>query len=164
MFDSGHVNLDEIAEVLDYSHRYGHYVSGLCPFHDDHKPSFFVYPDSYICLSCGAHGKSSTLLEKQNDVLNRPGHRFLQDPRQRIPTNELDLEGVGSAAVGESVRQGVEWAGAIEVVEIILGQALHEDLKLVVPELRLHVDARLRVADHEAKASIGGSTAKKAVL
>lgn len=64
MFDSGHVNLDEIAEVLDYSHRYGRYVSGLCPFHDDHKPSFFVYPDSYICLSCGAHGKSSTLLEK----------------------------------------------------------------------------------------------------
>lgn len=63
MYDTGHA-LDELADVLEFSHKYSHYVTALCPFHDDHKPSFFVYPDKYICLSCGAHGKTSALLEK----------------------------------------------------------------------------------------------------
>lgn len=29
----------------------------ICPFHDDHTPSFAVYPDGrYHCFGCGAHG------------------------------------------------------------------------------------------------------------
>lgn len=29
---------------------------GNCPFHEDRTPSFTVYPDSYHCFGCGAHG------------------------------------------------------------------------------------------------------------
>lgn len=56
--------LDDIADVLDGAHRYDHYLVARCPFHDDTRPSFFVYPDKYRCLSCGAFGETSRLLEK----------------------------------------------------------------------------------------------------
>lgn len=77
--------LDEIADELQFSHKYSHYVTGLCPFHDDHKPSFFVYPDKYVCLSCGAHGKTSTLLEKlkpQSGLIRGsvPAEKYFHNP------------------------------------------------------------------------------------
>lgn len=41
----------------------GHYYHGLCPFHDDHHPSFLLYPDYFICrsASCGKQGKIERL-------------------------------------------------------------------------------------------------------
>jgi hypothetical protein len=62
------VDLDEIASKLDYSRRYERYVVARCPFHDDVRPSFFVYADNYRCESCGAFGKTQGLLEKISDV------------------------------------------------------------------------------------------------
>lgn len=56
--------LDDLLEALDGARRYEHYIASLCPFHDDHRPSFLVYEDWYKCLSCDAHGKTSTLLDK----------------------------------------------------------------------------------------------------
>ena len=29
---------------------------GLCPFHNEKSPSFYVYDDSFHCFGCGAHG------------------------------------------------------------------------------------------------------------
>jgi DNA primase len=29
---------------------------GLCPFHNEKTPSFYVYEDSFHCFGCGAHG------------------------------------------------------------------------------------------------------------
>lgn len=29
---------------------------GLCPFHNEKSPSFYVYEDSFHCFGCGAHG------------------------------------------------------------------------------------------------------------
>ena len=29
---------------------------GLCPFHQDTTPSFYVYPNNYHCFACNAHG------------------------------------------------------------------------------------------------------------
>ena len=29
---------------------------GCCPFHPDRSPSFVVYPETYHCFGCGAHG------------------------------------------------------------------------------------------------------------
>jgi DNA primase len=38
--------------------RKGREMVGLCPFHDDHKPSMFVHPDKQIfkCFACSAGG------------------------------------------------------------------------------------------------------------
>jgi DNA primase len=39
---------------------------GLCPFHEETKPSFFVYPDTqkFLCLGCGASGDAIDFCKK----------------------------------------------------------------------------------------------------
>jgi CHC2 zinc finger len=39
---------------------------GLCPFHDDHTPSFTVYPqtETFHCYGCGAHGDVLSFLQR----------------------------------------------------------------------------------------------------
>ena len=64
MFANTPIDLDEIALQLDNATRYENYVVALCPFHSEHRPSFFVYEDRYRCESCGANGWTKKLLEK----------------------------------------------------------------------------------------------------
>ena len=55
--------LDDIYQYLDRAQRYDHYIAALCCFHDDSRPSMFIYPDNYRCQACNAFGKTSKLLE-----------------------------------------------------------------------------------------------------
>ena len=46
--------------------RAGNLLVGLCPFHDEHTPSFTVYPDwHYYCFGCGVSGDAITYLRRQ---------------------------------------------------------------------------------------------------
>ena len=54
--------LDEIYQYLEGAQRYDRYIASLCPFHDDSRPSFFVYADGYSCKSCGKRGYTKNLL------------------------------------------------------------------------------------------------------
>jgi hypothetical protein len=69
---AGSVDFTEIAENLDNPHQYGNYLVACCPFHDDSKPSFMVYQDTYKCLSCGAFGQTNKLLERLGKVVRTP--------------------------------------------------------------------------------------------
>lgn len=40
----------------------------VCPFHDDSKPSMYVYPDHFHCFSCGAHGDVITYEMKRLNI------------------------------------------------------------------------------------------------
>jgi DNA primase len=62
--------LDAVFEYLEGAIRYEHYIYALCPFHDDHRPSFAVYPNSYYCRSCGAKGSTSQLV---SDIQHKRG-------------------------------------------------------------------------------------------
>jgi DNA primase len=44
----------------------GRYLKGLCPFHRERTPSFYVYPDQgrYHCFGCGKSGDAFTWLEE----------------------------------------------------------------------------------------------------
>lgn len=50
----------KLADKLDLKES-GHYFYGLCPFHDDTRASFILYPDYFICKACGKQGKIETL-------------------------------------------------------------------------------------------------------
>ncbi len=66
---------------------------GLCPFHDDHKPSMFVSPQKqiYKCFSCGAGGDAfsfvmdyhkMTFVEALRHLADRAGIELRQTPRE----------------------------------------------------------------------------------
>ena len=46
--------------------RSGKNWKGICPFHTEKTPSFYVYPESgnYVCFSCGEKGDAFTWLQK----------------------------------------------------------------------------------------------------
>ena len=50
--------------------RKGGNLFGLCPFHSEKTPSFYVYPDtqSFYCFGCGAGGDAITFAKKINSI------------------------------------------------------------------------------------------------
>lgn len=50
--------------------RKGRLYGGLCPFHSEKTPSFYVYPDtqSFYCFGCGAGGDVITFAKKINSI------------------------------------------------------------------------------------------------
>jgi DNA primase len=48
----------------------GHNFQGLCPFHDDHNPSFTVNPEkqTYKCWSCQEYGDCFSFVGKQDGI------------------------------------------------------------------------------------------------
>ena len=64
--------IDEVKSKNDIVDVIGSYISlndknkALCPFHNDHSPSFSVHPDKqiYKCFSCGESGNVITFVEK----------------------------------------------------------------------------------------------------
>ena len=83
--------LDRIEDKLERVSRYGNYLLSLCPFHDDHNPSFFVYEDFYICKSCGKKGTPEQLLLRI-DKSFRPVSRFSYKNPFTAWLREMDLE------------------------------------------------------------------------
>lgn len=57
-------DLDLLFERLPGAHRYEKYVSCICPFHQDSKPSCLVYPDGFHCTACGKRGPVAFLLRQ----------------------------------------------------------------------------------------------------
>jgi hypothetical protein len=61
----GNKKLSDVEYLLQQSHRYSNYVTGLCPFHPDRSPSLMVYEDGwFICLACGVKGNLDYLYSK----------------------------------------------------------------------------------------------------
>jgi DNA primase len=57
----------------------GRTCAGRCPFHEDRKPSFTIYPDqgTFHCFGCGAHGDALTFLQKVEGWSFRQALRML---------------------------------------------------------------------------------------
>ncbi len=58
--------VDVIKEYISLDDKY----KALCPFHDDHSPSFSVHPDKqiYKCFSCGESGNVITFVQRYEGI------------------------------------------------------------------------------------------------
>lgn len=56
---------EDFLNVIGMAEDKGRYILGLCPFHDDAKPSLLVFEDGWWrCLGCNRNGKWITLWNK----------------------------------------------------------------------------------------------------
>ena len=74
-----HEYIEELTRRTDIVELVGSYVQlkrkgrlygGLCPFHSEKSPSFYVYPDTqrFYCFGCGAGGDAITFAKKINSI------------------------------------------------------------------------------------------------
>ena len=91
--------IDEILNVVDIVEVIGEYVQlqpagksykGLCPFHNEKSPSFFVNKEKHIfnCFGCGEKGNAAGFLMKYKNLTYVEALKNLAD-RYRIP---LEIE------------------------------------------------------------------------
>ncbi len=79
--------INEIKSKNDIVDVIGSYINlndknkALCPFHDDHSPSFSVQPDKqiYKCFSCGESGNVITFVQKYNGITFVEALKMLAD-------------------------------------------------------------------------------------
>lgn len=79
--------IDEVKSKNDIVDIIGSYISlndknkALCPFHNDHSPSFSVHPDKqiYKCFSCGESGNVITFVEKFLGISFQEAAKLLAD-------------------------------------------------------------------------------------
>ncbi|MEZ4742399.1 MAG: DNA primase [Bdellovibrionota bacterium] len=58
------VPLDELIGDTIKPQRKSGRITGLCPFHAEKTPSFYIYDDHYHCFGCKAHGDAITYVQK----------------------------------------------------------------------------------------------------
>lgn len=104
--------LDVVSEFISLK-RVGSNYRGLCPFHDDHSPSFYVSParGTCKCFVCGEGGDTVSFIMK-HEQLNYPDALRWLAKRYNIEIREEELTEEQKKA--ESDREGMflinEWA------------------------------------------------------
>lgn len=77
---------DIVSIVSDYIklEKAGSSYKGLCPFHNDSNPSFFVSPSKGVakCMVCGTGGNAITILEKLAKISTKEAIRRLAERYQ----------------------------------------------------------------------------------
>jgi len=89
----------------------GRVFKGLCPFHDDHNPSFTVNPDrqTYKCWSCQEGGDCYSFVMKQDGINFRETLEMLaKRAGLEMPTNLR--RGPGEAKDNPHLYDVLEWA------------------------------------------------------
>jgi hypothetical protein len=74
------VRLHEIVSQFTRLQAEGGRLVAHCPFHDDERPSFTVYPktDTYYCLGCGANGDALKFLTDKESMTFRQALEALE--------------------------------------------------------------------------------------
>lgn len=66
--------------------RKGREQQGLCPFHKEKTPSFYVYDDHYHCFGCGAHGSAIDFaMQTENLSFPEAVRRLAEEAGMEVP-------------------------------------------------------------------------------
>ncbi|HKI34422.1 MAG TPA: DNA primase [Gemmataceae bacterium] len=134
----------QVKEANDIVHVVGSYVAlrpvgatwkGLCPFHDDHRPSFDVDPrrQRYRCWSCNKSGDVISFVQ-EHERITFPEALELLARRAGIP---LENQGASPQAQGRALMlETIRWA-AEQFQRCLLDDALAEQARQYLGERRL---------------------------
>ena len=75
------VDAEQIVSPYVRLRRSGRNLTGLCPFHSEKSPSFFVYPEnnSFYCFGCGKGGDMITFIREAEHLDYVEAVRFLAE-------------------------------------------------------------------------------------
>ncbi|HEV3257716.1 MAG TPA: DNA primase [Gemmataceae bacterium] len=144
MADERVAQTKQVKEANDIVEVVGSYVSlrpagrkfkGLCPFHDDHRPSFDVDPQfqNYRCWSCGKSGDVFTFIQEHERVDFREALELLA----RRAGITLEKSSGGSQNSGRArMLEVVKWA-AEQYHQCLLDSPLAEAARHYLGERRL---------------------------
>lgn len=84
---------------------------GLCPFHSEKTPSFFVFLDNHFkCFGCGEYGDSIDFIQKMHGLSFKGALKFLRIESGPVtPKIRADIKKRKRRA--ELVRQFKKWCG-----------------------------------------------------
>lgn len=92
------VDLHDVLDVLPNANFYdkgeSSYIAARCVFHSDSDPSMMVNSQSYVCLSCGAHGATAKLLDflESGKVLPSKEPKYYPQLWRCLQDGEVDVE------------------------------------------------------------------------
>jgi DNA primase len=97
--------VEEIGAVVPLR-KSGKAFKGLCPFHGERTPSFYVFPDSgtWKCFGCNEGGDLFTFVEKQQGLDFRDALALLAE-RAGVELERGDSGGMGGASEETSARK-----------------------------------------------------------
>ncbi len=91
----------------------GRYLAGLCPFHSEKSPSFYVYPQtqSFYCFGCGAGGDVITFIRRIENLDYMEAVHFLAEKcGMTVPEDEkADALGMQRKRVLEINREAAHF-------------------------------------------------------
>src|SRR4051812_23667975 len=79
--------------------RSGRNWIGLCPFHLEKTPSFYVYDDGFHCFGCGAHGDAISF------TMHSEGFEFIEAVRQLAEQAGLQVPAPSPSVTAEERRR-----------------------------------------------------------
>ncbi len=91
---------------------------GLCPFHNEKSPSFYVYEDSFHCFGCGAHGDAFAF------VMRCDGAGFMDAVERLAGEAGLDIPKPTPEAAAREARAR-DLHGVLEAAEAVYRRRLH---------------------------------------
>jgi DNA primase len=111
----------------------GHAHLGLCPFHNDHRPSFQVDSkfQNFRCWSCGKNGDVFTFIMERERVSFREARAILAR-RANIPLEQNDAESMARMRQLEAIR----WA-AQQYQQCLLEMPVGEAARAYLGERKL---------------------------
>jgi P4 family phage/plasmid primase-like protien len=105
------INLSSIIEqYVTPVRRSSKYWQGLCPFHNDHDPSFTVYNDSWFCFGCNEGGdvisfiqkiENLTFIEAVKKLEDRTGVKYLSTSRGTSKEEDLTPKEIANLLMEE---------------------------------------------------------------
>ncbi len=97
--------VEEIGAVVALK-KSGKAYKGLCPFHGERTPSFYVFPDkgTWNCFGCHEHGDIFTFVEKQQNLDFRDALALLAE-RAGIPLESSGFDGDAAPSPEQSARK-----------------------------------------------------------